>query len=1043
MWWLGPVLVFFCWVILGSPAAAQSIDFSREIRPILAEHCFACHGPDAAARQAELRLDIRQEAIDAGAIVPHNPEASDLVDRIRTRDRDLMMPPAEFPKRLSSEQKKLLERWIREGASYREHWAWTPPQQPPLPDVNNAGWVRNPIDRFVAAKLESLELSPAPEADLPTLLRRVTFDLTGLPPDPAKVREVLSDPRDDRYERYVDWLLMQPQWGEHRARYWLDYARYADTHGIHFDNFREMWAYRDWLIDAFNRNLSFDQFTIEQLAGDLLPGATLDQRVATGFNRCNITTNEGGVIEEEYRVLYARDRVETTMLVWNGLTMGCAVCHDHKYDPFTMRDFYQLAAFFNNTTQPIMDGNIKDTPPTIFVALKEDREAYDAVVGEQSRIRKEMEHVAEIGRADFAQRLSDDAALRENLRNSIAADWPDSLLYWPGPATDGPSPVDATQREPGYVGDWAWKVSEHAQPIFSEAADFERDQSFSVSMWIRPAGRDGAVVARMDDARDYRGWDVWLQGGYVAMHLIHRWPQNALKITATESPLEVGRWYHVAVTYDGSTQPSGVRIIVDGRPLTTRIEQSSLSRTTRTEVPLRIGSRNRTSRIDGSLIQELRIFSSVLPEDSIARETANQRAAFVLNKSQDTWSEAELADVTEWYLLNHYTSYRELRARLVELSQQEQLIRSRGTVAHVMHERDTTPTAQILIRGEYNRPSEEVTPDTPSLFQAMPDDYPRNRLGLALWLLDEQHPLTARVTVNRFWQEVFGCGLVPSSGDFGTMGQLPSNQELLDYLAVWFREHQWDVQALFRLMVTSATYRQSATLSADTLRLDPENEFLSRGPRFRLDAEMIRDNVLAVSGVLNPAIGGPSVRPYQPSGVWEAVAMPESNTRSYVMDSGEQLYRRSMYTFWKRAAPPAAMEIFNAPSREVCTVRRERTNTPLQALALLNDTQAIEAARVLAENVITEMLARERTEKEVIDDLSWRLLARQWTPEELAIVARTLRRLQDQFTADRAGAESLVSVGEWPAASDLDPVQVAAWTMLINQLMNLDEFVNK
>ncbi|HMP79538.1 MAG TPA: DUF1549 domain-containing protein, partial [Pirellulaceae bacterium] len=852
------------WALGSSIALAQSIDFNRDIRPILAENCLACHGPDASTRAADLRLDLRDVAIQSGAIVPHDPTSSELVERINERDRDLVMPPPASHKRLSREQRQLLERWIAEGASYNEHWAWIVPQTPPSPKVPNETWVRNPIDRFVAAKLASLGLSPAEEADLNVLLRRVTLDLTGLPPDPNKIREVISDTRPDRYERYVDWLLEQPEWGEHRARFWLDYARYADTHGIHFDNYREMWAYRDWIIEAFNRNLRFDQFTIEQLAGDLLPAPSLDQQIATGFNRCNITTNEGGVIEDEYRVLYARDRVETTMLVWNGITLGCAVCHDHKYDPFTMRDFYQLAAFFNNSTQPVMDGNIKDTPPVVFVPRRSDRDEFSTVSAALRRVETELQTLSDSGRDRFLQEVSDRGDQFTTWLDSAKTEWPPLLLSWPAQSALQETSEEGTAWEPGYTSERAWKVAEAGQPRFAELADFERNQPYSVSLWIRPDTRDGAIIARMDERHAYRGWDVWLQGGYVAMHLIHRWPDNALKITATEQPLDKGRWYHVAVTYSGNSQPDGVRIYVDGRPLTTRIEQNSLSETTRADVPLSIGSRNRSSRIDGGLVEDIRIAPSVLEPNFIAKIAQNARAEFVLGKAVEGWTDDELASATKWYLFHHDAEYRALLDQQRTLVASRESLVSRGTVAHVMAERSDAATAHILARGEYDHRLELVHADTPAALPRMSESWPRNRLGLALWLLDERHPLTARVTVNRFWQEVFGRGIVATSGDFGTMGQLPDNQELLDYLALWFRDHQWDVKELFRLMVTSATYRQSAALTAEKLQADPDNAWLSRGPRFRMDGEAIRDATLAVTGVLYREIGGPSVKPYQP-----------------------------------------------------------------------------------------------------------------------------------------------------------------------------------
>jgi mono/diheme cytochrome c family protein len=772
----GPVAATFLVLLwLRSAAAGEKVLFNRDIRPILAENCFACHGPDRASREASLRLDQRESAVKAGAIAPGNIDDSELLNRVFSEDSADRMPPPKSHKNLTDSQKALLRRWIVAGAEYQPQWALIAPVRPQPPAVADPAWARNPIDAFVYAAIQKRGLQPAPEADRRTLARRVSLDLTGLPPAPEDVETFVNDPSPSAYENLVDRLLASEHWGEHRARYWLDAARYADTNGVHFDNYREIWSYRDWVIDAFNGNLPFDRFTIEQLAGDLLPDPTLEQRVASGFNRCNITTNEGGVIGEEYLVLYARDRTETTARVWLGLTAGCAVCHDHKFDPLSQKEFYQMSAFFNNTTQAAMDGNVKDTPPTVFVPAAADRK---------------------------------------------------------------------------------------------------------------------------------------------------RWP-------------------------------------------------------------------------------------------ALAAELAQARPVAAPGKTT---------------------------ARIAALEKEQAALRLRGTAAHVMQERDGPAKAFVLYRGEYDKRREQVSAETPGLLPPMPADLPRNRLGFARWLLRPEQPLTARVAVNRFWQELFGVGLVRTAEDFGVNGELPSHPELLDWLAVEFRESGWDVKKLFRLLVTSAAYRQSAEATPEKLEKDPQNRLLSRGPRFRMDAEMIRDCALATSGLLAPKIGGPSVKPYQPDGVWEAVAMMESNTRHYQRAQGENLYRRSLYTFWKRAAPPASMDIFNAPSRETCTVRRERTNTPLQALVTLNDPQFVEAARHLAQSLLEEGVP---SGADRLDLAARRLLARRLRPEESQSALATLDKLLQYYRANPQQAKDLVAVGDSKADSALDPPVLAAWTMLMNQLLNLDETLNK
>jgi hypothetical protein len=795
--------------------AAEAILFNRDVRPILAENCFPCHGPDSAARKAGLRLDQRQSAVKHGAFVPGKPDESELISRVFSDDPAERMPPRASHKTLTPSQKERLRRWIAAGAEYQPSWSLIAPVRPQPPAVKNPAWVRNPIDAFVLAALDERGLPPAAEADRRTLARRLSLDLTGLPPAPAEVEALVNDPSPAAYENLVDRLLASKRWGEHRARYWLDAARYADTHGIHFDNYREMWSYRDWVIEAFNRNEPFDRFTIEQLAGDLLPEPTLEQRVATGFNRCNITTNEGGVIGEEYLVLYARDRTETTARVWLGLTAGCAVCHDHKFDPLSQKEFYQMSAFFNNTTQAAMDGNVKDTPPTVFVPAEADRGRWPALEKDLADARRQLEERKKIVRADFDRRLA-----------AVAA-----------------------------VG----------------LSDAERNELF----------------------------DGWLP---------------------------------------------------DDRP------------------------------------------------------------------------------------------YGELTARVAALEPEQAAVQARGTAAHVMQERNEPATAFVLYRGEYDKRREPVAAATPALLPPMPADLPRNRLGLARWLLRPEQPLTARVTVNRFWQEVFGMGLVRTAEDFGVNGEMPSHGELLDWLAVEFRESGWDVKKLFRLLVTSAAYRQASVATPEKLEKDPPNRLLSRGPRFRMDAEMVRDYALAASGLMAPKIGGPSVKPYQPDGVWEAVAMMESNTRYYKQDEGENLYRRSMYTFWKRAAPPASMDILNAPSRETCTVRRERTNTPLQALVTLDDPQFVESARRLAQTALKDGGA---TGESRLDFVVRRLLLRPFRPEESQVALTTLEKLLQFYRAHPPEAQALLAVGQSKADPAIDAATLAAWTMLANQLMNLDEVLNK
>ncbi|NUQ63706.1 MAG: DUF1553 domain-containing protein [Pirellulales bacterium] len=1034
----------------GAAQAERPLEYNRDIRPVLADTCFKCHGPDSASREADLRLDLRQAAIDSGAIVPGDPDSSMMVERILEQDPDSRMPPAQSHKTLSDAQKQLLVRWIREGAEYQPHWSLVPPQQPGLPEVKNTAWIRTPIDRFILARLESEGLTPAPEADRRTLARRVALDLTGLPPSPELVEAFVADASPDACEKLVDQLLQSPAWGEHRGRYWLDYARYADTHGIHFDNFREMWSYRQWVIEAMNRNMPFDQFTVENLAGDLLPGATLDQRIGSGFNRCNMTTNEGGIIDEEYAVLYARDRTETTSQVWLGLTVGCAVCHEHKFDPISQREFYELSAFFNNTTQPVRDGNVKDTPPVLIVPRSEDRERYDSLKPLLAEAKQKVEARRQSARPDFDAWLS--AASPDVFAKEISSDG--LHLHAPldqgaGPAAtvivDGQPrqvPVDASAEwQPGHTAAQAVKVSSRGVAEIAEAGDFEADMPFSAAAWVHLPANDGngAIAARMDDSNGYTGWDFWVEGRRVGTHIIHKWSDDALKVVSRDQ-VPANEWTHVAFTYDGSKKAAGVKIYIDGQEKPANVQADALKGTIRTEVPLKIGQRHRGSVLSGAAIQDLRVIRRVLPPNEVAALARSTRFAAVVARPADQRTDAEKNELYQWWLASLDGPYKHAADELARLEREHRDIEARGTIAHVMEEKQEPAKAYVLFRGAYDQRRDEVTPGVPEVLPDFPQDYPRNRLGLARWLLLPDHPLTARVTVNRFWQEIFGTGIVETSGDFGVAGRMPSHPELLDWLAVEFRETGWDIKRLFKLIVTSAAYRQSAAVTPEKLEKDPGNRLLSRGPRFRMDAEMVRDCALAAGGLLVRKLGGPSVKPYQPPGVWEAIAMNVSNTRSYEQGTGEDLYRRSLYTFWKRQAPPASMDLLNAPAREFCVVRRERTNTPLQALVTLNDPQFVEAARHLAQSAIRE------SGKGFEDRIRWvglRLLARDFRPEELEILRRSRDELAAFYKAHPGEARLLIAYGESKADAGTEPAELAAWTMLCNQLMNLDEVLNK
>jgi hypothetical protein len=1094
-------------------AADSSIQFNRDIRPILTDNCFACHGPDVKDRKAGLRFDTKGGFFERTpkrepAVVPGSLEKSELWRRVTATDPDDVMPPPDSHKKLKPEQKEKLKQWILAGAPWQGHWAFIKPEKPTLPQAANLKAqtskfkIRNPIDAFVLAKLQSKGLKPNPEADRRTLARRLSLDLTGLPPKPETVAAFVKDKSPDFYEKFVKTLVASPAWGEHRARYWLDAARYADTHGLHFDNYREMWPYRDWVIKAFNTNVRFNQFTIEQLAGDMLPDPTYEQEVATGFQRCAMTTNEGGTIEDENLANYANDRVSTLGWVWLGLTLNCAACHDHKFDPITTKDFYSMAAFFRNTKQTGFDKNIRESDLFMVVPQTDsDRARWRALPDELEFASKARETRAAAADGAFTNWLADLKV--EGLAKDIPL--PGEILRVPlneGSSTNvggflagvlkqvtGPTKLEWTTNS-GPFGN-APIFAKDQSFVVDGAGDFEANQPFSAGAWVlvpKDFKGEGAVLAKMGGEEEkYRGWNLLVRDSELSVQMISRWSNVSLETKSTGNAVKRGEWQHIFFTHDGTGRSKGVKLFVNGVEVSANRDQNRLEGSIRSPFPLRIGRREKNNGLNNVAVQDVRLVRGKLSSAEVRALAATPKLAELLaqmdeelpkpaviatnstavttaeisaeekakaEKAEKDRIEAEKAGIAkakarrdaardalkDYFLVTRHADWQQANAKLAALELEQQTIRGRSPVTLVQQEKkDSEPMAQVLFRGQYDKPKDKVSAATPGVLHALPAAAPRNRLGLAQWMVSPENPLTARVTVNRFWQEVFGVGLVKSADDFGTTGEAPANQDLLDWLAVEFVESGWDVKRLFELMVTSSTYRQSAATTPEKLEKDPQNRLLSRGPRFRLDAETIRDYALATSGLLVEKVGGPSVKPYQPDGVWEAVAMPESNTRFYQRDSGENLYRRSLYTFIKRAAPPASMDIFNAPSREVCAVKRERTNTPLQALATLNDPQFVEAARHLAEGALT----RGRNDEEALQMVAERLLSRSLTAKELAIVKATLKEMQSFYEKQPDAARNLLLIGDSKSSDKVPASQLAALTMVANQLMNLDEVLNK
>lgn len=1035
-------------------ALPKTVSFNEHIQPVLSEYCYHCHGPDSGTRLPKdhpLRLDRVEDAfalrLDGNpVIIKGEPAESKLFQLISSADPDMVMPPPKTHKTMKPEEIALIKRWIEQGAKYEIHWSFAPVKKPELPAAGEA-WAANPIDRFIAEKLESSGLEPNPPEDLRRFYRRMHLDLTGLPPAPESVDAFVvaaGSGLQPAIEKAADDLLVTSVSAEHFARQWLDAARYADTHGIHIDNYRAIWPYRDWVIRAFQENMPWDQFTTEQIAGDMLPDRSLDQLVATGFGRCLATTGEGGAIAEEYDAIYAKDRVETVSAVWLGLTTGCAACHDHKFDPVSTKEFYSLTAFFRNTPMSALDGNNAEHPPNVFVPLPGDRDRWTAIASEITELEKQLAAREKAAGPDFDAWLVNAAVAPDRSIDSTLA------LHLPLSTNEGPirGYVDGQPRE------WPAELARVDGPFgkasvisdtpveLGDIAGFSRSDRVTYGGFIRVEGAPtGAVIARMNPAQSLRGWDLYLDKGKPGCHVIDSWDKSANKVIAPKA-LKPGIWHHVMVTFDGTISGhQASAIYLDGERVDAGADPNTVGGNIETQVPLRLGAREGgESKLNGKVaLQDFRFYRRLLDAKEIAELSTSGLLQHIVGLPPKERTKEQLASLQRYFVSNIDGLSREIRTTLDKLKSEQRVLKERGSVSLVMEEKKTEPFAHVLTRGVYANKGEKVTPNTPAILPPMPADAPKNRLGLARWLNDPANPLPARVIMNRTWYYLFGTGLVESNDDFGIMGARPSHPKLLDWLAAEFVDSKWNYRHMVKLMVTSATYRESGRVTPEKLEKDPSNRLLARGPRIRLDAEPIRDLALAASGLLSEKIGGPPVKPYQPEGIWEAVAMPQSNTKNYKQDTGESLYRRSLYTMWKRSAAPPIMEIFNAPTREKFCVRRERTNTPLQSLALLNDPQFIEASRELAAHAIkssTDTAAR-------TDFITRRLLARLLEDEERKVLSGSLASLLENFRTKPEEAVKLITTGAKPPPQDIEAPELAAWTMVASQILNLDETITR
>jgi Protein of unknown function (DUF1553)/Protein of unknown function (DUF1549)/Concanavalin A-like lectin/glucanases superfamily/Planctomycete cytochrome C len=1042
----------------------RPFEFNRDIRPILSDACFNCHGPDKSKRKADLHFDVEEGARgDRGGyfvIVPGKPDESEMLKRVASADPKKRMPPPSAGPALTKEQVESLRQWIAQGAKWQKHWSLIPPVRLALPPVKLKGWAKNPIDDFVLARLEKEGLKPTPQADAATLIRRLSLDLTGLPPTPAEVDAFVNEyqsatpqAKEAVYGKLVDRLLRSPRYGERMAQRWLDAARYADTNGYQTDGDRVMWRWRDWVIEAFNENIPFDQFTIEQLAGDMLPKPTLEQRIATGFNRNHRGNSEGGVIPEEYAVEYVVDRVDTTATVWLGLTAACGKCHNHKFDPISQKEFYQLFAYFNNVPEKGKAIKYGNSPPYIKAPTRE-----------QQVQRKLLESQLRAAKAEW-QKLQPELVEAQK-HWETRTDRVHGLANWVFERGlqahfnhDGKPvfPHGAVQIQPGKVGHgMGLGFDGECHVETGNDGGFGFLDKFTIGAWVSPGwpgnlGKAGPILSRMVDADQGEGYSLVLRDGKVQVNLVKRWLDDAIRVE-TAAGLAPNQWHHVMFSYDGSRVAAGVKIYVDGELQKLKINLDDLNQSFATKEPFRIGAGGGI-RFHG-IIDDVRIYDRVLSGAEIALVATTDTIPQVVAIAPSRRTPGQVYKLRTCFLEQYAPAA--IQAANIKLRQaRQELTKFDESIptTMVMEEMPTPRETHVLVRGEYDKPGPRVFPGIPAALGSLPKELPNNRLGFAQWLVRRDNPLTARVAVNRYWQMLFGTGIVKTVEDFGAQGEWPSYPELLDWLAVEFTDPSgdccldenappesapkaWDIKHILKTIVTSATYRQSSQASKDLLQRDPENRLLARGPRFRLSADMIRDQALYASGLLVERIGGPSVKPYSPPGLIKEL----HGTDEDAQDHGASLYRRSLYTYWKRTVAPPALMTFDAANRETCVVRETRTNTPLQALNLLNDVTYVEAARVLAQRVMKEAGPKDQDRV----TLAFRLTTcRKLEPRELAILQAGLERHRQRYRQDAAAALKIVSRGEYPRDAVLPVSELAAFTALCNTLLNLDEVITK
>ncbi len=1035
----------------------EALDYNIHVKPILSDKCFACHGPDANTRHADLRLDEAEAAFASlpenpgkVAINPKNPSKSELVKRILSTDPDYLMPSPESHLTLSPREKAILIQWIKQGATYKEHWSFIPLEAVSVPQPKTNNWGNNPIDAFVLSKLEINGLSPSPEADKETLLRRISLDLIGLPPTTGEIDNFLSDKSPEAYEKQVDRLLASPHYGEKMAVHWLDVARYADTHGYTVDRYRDMSLYRDWVIKAFNKNMPYDAFITEQLAGDLLPDPTKEQLLATAFNRMHPQNMEGGIVQEEFRVEYVVDRTNTLGKAFMALSLECARCHDHKYDPISQKNYFELSSFFNQVDEAGQISWDDAMPVPTMLWTDEDKDNLLAMMQDEVSMQEnKLKSIGDASLPAFTDWIKS-ASYQQDLTQTVPRNLTAHVDFNSLPVKNKLNPSEKGTMESSEIRnqspelvsgfrDKAAKLNGDFWIRMEKSGIFSKSDPFSVSIWINiPAELENGVVFHTGSGAvlfNRRGYHLYLKDNRLELVLAHTAPYNAI-IKETVNDVPRNEWINLILTYDGSSKAQGLHVYLNGEDMETTTEKDNLYKDIlfrgAGQPAIQIGAVWRGRGLKGALVDDLMVFDKELSALEAIQIAQPEAYKAILMKSPESFSQQEKNQLLAYFVRNHSKGYRDQLAELTKVRKKH--AEEVEPIQEVMVMQDMAPRrpTYLLVRGEYSSHGEEVFPNTPSSVLTMPEDMEKNRLGLARWLTDKAHPLTSRVAANRLWLYFFGRGLVASAGDFGSQGEMPSHPQLLDWLSLSLMESGWDVKELQKTILMSATYRQSSLTSEELREVDPENILLARGPSGRLPGEMIRDNALLASGLLSDKIGGKSVKPYQPEGLWRV------NGGTYLEDSGENLYRRSMYTFWKRSVPHPTTHIFDAPDRSESMAIRQETNTPLQALVLLNDPTFVEASKVIGKQIATYPES-----KAGITVAFRKLTGRYPSDRELAILENLQAQEFKKFTDHPEKAKGWIEAGAYALTNPADFPRIASHAVVASAIINSDAAITK